>query len=81
MCVIAPRTVVVPRSSALVQPPRRERRRQQYTERVRCVQVRATGGGAFKFTDLFRERLGVVLKKEDEIACLVQVRAALLLLR
>lgn len=39
------------------------------------VQVRATGGGAFKFSDLFRERLGVVLKKEDEIACLVQVRS------
>jgi pantothenate kinase len=37
------------------------------------VQVRATGGGAFKFADLFREKLGVVLKKEDEIACLVQV--------
>lgn len=36
--------------------------------------MRATGGGAFKFADLFRERLGVVLKKEDEIACLVQVR-------
>lgn len=35
------------------------------------VQVRATGGGAFKYADLFRERLGVVLRKEDEMACLV----------
>jgi hypothetical protein len=34
--------------------------------------VRATGGGAFKFAELFRERLGVVIKKEDEISCLVQ---------
>jgi hypothetical protein len=35
------------------------------------VQVRATGGGAFKFAELFKERLGVMLKKEDEISCLV----------
>lgn len=35
------------------------------------MQVRATGGGAFKYADLFRERLGVVLCKEDEMACLV----------
>jgi pantothenate kinase len=35
------------------------------------VQFRATGGGAYKFADLFKERLGVTLKKEDEIGCLV----------
>ena len=37
----------------------------------RCLQVRATGGGAFKYAELFWERLGVVLCKEDEMACLV----------
>lgn len=40
-------------------------------DRGAAVQVRATGGGAFKYADLFRERLGVVLCKEDEMACLV----------
>jgi type II pantothenate kinase len=35
------------------------------------LQFRATGGGAYKFGDLFKERLGVTLKKEDEISCLV----------
>ncbi|PKI59131.1 hypothetical protein CRG98_020497 [Punica granatum] len=33
--------------------------------------IKATGGGAYKFTDLFRERLGVSLDKEDEMDCLV----------
>ncbi|OVA16989.1 protein of unknown function DUF89 [Macleaya cordata] len=33
--------------------------------------IKATGGGAFKFTDLFKERLGVSLDKEDEMDCLV----------
>lgn len=32
---------------------------------------KATGGGAYKFADLFRERLGVSLDKEDEMDCLV----------
>lgn len=32
---------------------------------------KATGGGAFKFTDLFKEKLGIVLDKEDEMDCLV----------
>ena len=31
----------------------------------------ATGGGAFKYADAFRERLGVVLEREDEMQCLV----------
>ncbi|KNA25742.1 hypothetical protein SOVF_004050 [Spinacia oleracea] len=35
------------------------------------VVVKATGGGAYKFTDLFKERLGVSLDKEDEMDCLV----------
>ncbi|KAH1201606.1 Pantothenate kinase 2 [Glycine max] len=31
----------------------------------------ATGGGAHKFADLFKERLGLSLDKEDEMSCLV----------
>ncbi|XP_042499855.1 pantothenate kinase 2-like [Macadamia integrifolia] len=33
--------------------------------------IKATGGGAYKFSDLFKERLGVSLDKEDEMDCLV----------
>ncbi|KAK4854198.1 hypothetical protein QYF36_020403 [Acer negundo] len=33
--------------------------------------IKATGGGAFKFADLFKERLGVGLDKEDEMDCLL----------
>ncbi|KAL3716877.1 hypothetical protein ACJRO7_008454 [Eucalyptus globulus] len=33
--------------------------------------IKATGGGAFKFADLFREKLGVSIEKEDEMDCLV----------
>lgn len=33
--------------------------------------AKATGGGAFKYADVFRERLGVSLEKEDEMGCLV----------
>eukprot|EP00249_Psilotum_nudum_P020571 c27763_g1_i2 orf=375-1811(-) len=33
--------------------------------------IKATGGGAFKYADLFKERLGVTLDKEDEMGCLV----------
>jgi pantothenate kinase len=33
--------------------------------------VKATGGGAYKYADLFKERLGVSLDKEDEMNCLV----------
>ncbi|EEF51993.1 Pantothenate kinase, putative [Ricinus communis] len=33
--------------------------------------IKATGGGAYKFADLFKERLGVSLDKEDEMDCLV----------
>lgn len=33
--------------------------------------VKATGGGAFKFADLFKEKLGIILDKEDEMSCLV----------
>jgi len=33
--------------------------------------AKATGGGAYKYADLFKERLGVSLDKEDEMDCLV----------
>ncbi|XP_077244135.1 pantothenate kinase 1 [Tasmannia lanceolata] len=35
------------------------------------VIIKATGGGAYKFADTFKERLGVSLDKEDEMDCLV----------
>ncbi|KAF5179618.1 Pantothenate kinase [Thalictrum thalictroides] len=33
--------------------------------------IKATGGGAYKFADKFKERLGVSIEKEDEMNCLV----------
>ncbi|KAL0357920.1 UNVERIFIED_CONTAM: Pantothenate kinase [Sesamum calycinum] len=33
--------------------------------------VKATGGGAFKFADLFKEKLGIILDKVDEMSSLV----------
>ncbi|KAF7806082.1 pantothenate kinase 2 [Senna tora] len=33
--------------------------------------IKATGGGSYKYADLFKERLGVSIDKEDEIDCLV----------
>lgn len=36
-----------------------------------ALNLKATGGGAYKFADLFKERLGVSLDKEDEMDCLV----------
>ncbi|CAA0814129.1 Pantothenate kinase 2 [Striga hermonthica] len=33
--------------------------------------VKATGGGAFKFSDLFKEKLGIFLDKVDEMSSLV----------
>ena len=35
------------------------------------IRIKATGGGAFKYADLFRERLGIILEREDEMACMV----------
>ena len=35
-----------------------------------CI-LQVTGGGAYKFADLFKERLGVSIEKEDEMHCLV----------
>lgn len=33
--------------------------------------MKATGGGAFKFADLFKEKLDISLDKADEMDCLV----------
>ncbi|KAG4924447.1 hypothetical protein JHK85_050936 [Glycine max] len=33
--------------------------------------IMATGGGAYKYADLFKERLGIIFDKEDEMDCLV----------
>ena len=33
--------------------------------------VMATGGGAYKFYDKIRERLGVEIYREDEMECLI----------
>ncbi|TPX30562.1 pantothenate kinase [Synchytrium microbalum] len=33
--------------------------------------IKATGGGAHKYYDLFQERLGVTVQKEDEMECLI----------
>lgn len=33
--------------------------------------IKATGGGAYKYADVLKERLGVCLDKEDEMNCLV----------
>ncbi|KAG2707576.1 hypothetical protein I3760_05G153400 [Carya illinoinensis] len=33
--------------------------------------IKATGGGAYKYADLFEEKLGICLDKEDEMDCLV----------
>lgn len=35
------------------------------------IVIKATGGGAYKYADLFKERLGVSIEKEDEMGCLV----------
>ncbi|PAN13524.1 hypothetical protein GQ55_2G333900 [Panicum hallii var. hallii] len=35
------------------------------------IVIKATGGGAYKYADIFKERLGVSLEKEDEMDCLV----------
>ncbi|XP_031277027.1 pantothenate kinase 1 isoform X2 [Pistacia vera] len=35
------------------------------------ILVKATGGGAYKFADLIKEKLGIIVEKEDEMDCLV----------
>lgn len=36
------------------------------------MRVKATGGGAYKFAELFKERLGLIIEGEDEMACMVE---------
>lgn len=36
------------------------------------MRVKATGGGSYKFAALFRERLGLIIEGEDEMACMVE---------
>lgn len=33
--------------------------------------IKVMGGGVFKFVDVFKECLGVIIDKEDEMGCLV----------
>ncbi|KAH7570293.1 hypothetical protein ACOSP7_018343 [Xanthoceras sorbifolium] len=35
------------------------------------ILIKATGGGAYKFADLIKEKLGVSIEKEEEMDCLV----------
>ncbi|KDD75300.1 fumble, partial [Helicosporidium sp. ATCC 50920] len=35
------------------------------------LRVKATGGGAFKYAERFKERLGLLVEREDEMACMV----------
>jgi type II pantothenate kinase len=41
-------------------------------EQQRKLSIMATGGGAFKFYDRIRERLGVEVQREDEMECLIK---------
>ncbi|KAL4425789.1 hypothetical protein ABPG75_009805 [Micractinium tetrahymenae] len=36
------------------------------------MRVKATGGGAYKYAELFKERLGLIIEGEDEMACAVE---------
>lgn len=40
-------------------------------EMRKSVKIMATGGGAHKYYDLFREQLGVEVRREDEMECLI----------
>ncbi|KAF8323387.1 pantothenate kinase [Clavulina sp. PMI_390] len=40
-------------------------------EMRRSVKIMATGGGAHKFYDMFRQQLGVEVRREDEMECLI----------
>ncbi|KXS93485.1 hypothetical protein AC578_7529 [Pseudocercospora eumusae] len=41
-------------------------------ENATKLSIMATGGGAFKFYDRIRERLGVEVEREDEMECLIK---------
>ena len=40
-------------------------------KRLHRASVKATGGGAYKYAQLFKERLGIDLEREDEMSCMV----------
>ena len=40
-------------------------------KRLHRSSVKATGGGAYKYAQLFKERLGVDFEREDEMSCMV----------
>ncbi|KAE9607893.1 hypothetical protein Lal_00040115 [Lupinus albus] len=44
---------------------------QQENTGSQTTAIKATGGGSYKYADLFKERLGISLDKEDEMDCLV----------
>ena len=41
-------------------------------ERFQGKSIKVTGGGAYKYTPLLQEKLGLIVDKEDEIACLIK---------
>ncbi|XP_076621257.1 4'-phosphopantetheine phosphatase [Colletes latitarsis] len=41
-------------------------------ERFHGKSIKVTGGGAYKYTPLLQEKLGLIVDKEDEIACLIK---------
>lgn len=45
--------------------------RHQEVSGGKTLTIKATGGGAYKFANLFKEKFGVRLDKEDEMDCLV----------
>ncbi|XP_057251367.1 pantothenate kinase 1 isoform X2 [Beta vulgaris subsp. vulgaris] len=45
--------------------------RDQEVSDKKKLMIKATGGGAYKYADLFKEKFGVRLDKEDEMDCLV----------
>ncbi|OAD56075.1 Pantothenate kinase 4 [Eufriesea mexicana] len=41
-------------------------------ERFHGKNIKVTGGGAYKYNSLLQEKLGLIVDKEDEIACLIK---------
>mmetsp|Transcript_3468 Transcript_3468/g.8203 ORF Transcript_3468/g.8203 Transcript_3468/m.8203 type:complete len:911 (+) Transcript_3468:246-2978(+) len=37
-----------------------------------AMRVKATGGGSFRFAEIFKEKIGLILEREDEIECIVE---------
>lgn len=48
------------------------RHKQTNGTKATALSVQATGGGAFKFYDRIKERLGVDVQREDEMECLIK---------